>query len=39
MNNISKYVQLNDFLLLEYEFSKDGSTSVLAASLDASNNP
>lgn len=38
MNNISKYVQLNDFLLLEYEFSKDGSTSVLAASLDASNN-
>ena len=24
MNNISKYVQLNDFLLLEYEFNKSG---------------
>lgn len=24
--NISKYVQLNDFLLLEYEFNKDGET-------------
>lgn len=25
-NNISKYVQLNDFLLLEYEFNKDGDS-------------
>ena len=24
MQNISKYVQINDFLLLEYEFSRDG---------------
>lgn len=24
--NISKYVQLNDFLLLEYQFSRDGET-------------
>lgn len=24
--NISKYVQLNDFLLLEYEFNRDGET-------------
>jgi len=29
MTNISKYVQLNDFLLLEYEFNKDGSTTSL----------
>lgn len=28
--NISKYVQLNDFLLLEYEFNKDDSTTVLS---------
>ena len=27
--NISKYVQLNDFLLLEYEFSRDGTISPL----------
>lgn len=30
-NNISKYVQLNDFLLLEYEFNKDASTVDLSA--------
>ena len=24
--NISKYAQLNDFLLLEYEFNRDGTT-------------
>ena len=28
-NNISKYVQLNDFLLLEYEFNRDGVTTPL----------
>lgn len=28
-NNISKYVQLNDFLLLEYEFNKDGVQTTL----------
>ena len=28
-NNISKYVQLTDFLLLEYEFNKDGATTPL----------
>jgi hypothetical protein len=27
--NISKYVQLNDFLLLEYEFNRDGSLGTL----------
>ena len=27
--NISKYVQLNDFLLLEYEFNRDGVTTSL----------
>ena len=26
MQNISKYVQINDFLLLEYEFSRDGTS-------------
>lgn len=31
LQNISKYVQLNDFLLLEYEFNRDG------AKLDISN--
>jgi len=29
--NISKYVQLNDFLLLEYEFSRDGITTAFSA--------
>ena len=28
-NNISKYVQLNDFLLLEYEFNRDGAETSL----------
>ena len=28
-NNISKYVQLNDFLLLEYEFNKTGDATLL----------
>jgi len=28
-NNISKYVQINDFLLLEYEFNKDGALTAL----------
>jgi len=27
--NISKYIQLNDFLLLEYQFNRDGSLSTL----------
>jgi len=27
--NISKYIQLNDFLLLEYEFNKDGAVTSL----------
>ena len=30
--NISKYVQLNDFLLLEYEFNRDGTAVTLANS-------
>jgi hypothetical protein len=38
--NISKYLQLNDFILLEYEFNKDGETTMLTtpsvAVLDAS---
>ena len=29
-NNISKYVQLNDFLLLEYEFNKSGDATSLS---------
>jgi len=29
--NISKYVQLNDFLLLEYEFNRDGEVTTLTA--------
>ena len=28
--NISKYVQINDFLLLEYEFNKDKETTILS---------
>src|ERR1035437_2011354 len=27
--NISRYVQLNDFLLLEWEFNRDGSLGIL----------
>ena len=30
MNNISKYVQISDFILLEYEFSRDGVSTSLA---------
>ena len=30
-NNISKYVQLNDFLLLEYEFNKSGDLTDLTS--------
>ena len=29
-NNISKYINLNDYLLLEYEFNKDGNTEQLS---------
>jgi len=30
MNNISKYVQINDFILLEYEFNKSGELTDLS---------
>lgn len=35
--NISKYVQLNDFLLLEYEFNRDGTTINLNKPITATN--
>jgi len=34
-NNISKYVQLNDYLLLEYEFNKDNSTIAISEAYEA----
>ena len=36
--NISKYVQISDFLLLEYEFNRDGTTISLSNPLIATTN-
>lgn len=38
VQNISKYVQLNDFLLLEYEFNRDGDSTACSSPVLAETN-